>query len=175
MSLALRLSLFLCASVVALAAPARAQERSTSEELSTAALPKAGALSGAPALFPVEVVLDQLRSALGMSFVFDSRLLAGAQIRPVDASRSSEARLRDELRSIDLDLHKVAANTFAITHVAAAASHIPEPAPVLISQPAQLQLGDILVRPGQAPVVVTSANRELLVAGNAGQVLSPSR
>jgi outer membrane receptor protein involved in Fe transport len=115
----LRLSLFLGACAAALAPSARAQERPASEELSTAALPGPEALGGAPALFPVEVVLDQLRSALGMAFVFDSRLLAGAKIRPVDASRSPEGKLRDELRSINLDLHKVSAKTFAITHAAA--------------------------------------------------------
>ncbi|NWG92090.1 MAG: hypothetical protein HXY21_06225, partial [Parvularculaceae bacterium] len=118
MTLALRLSLMSCACVAALAPPARAQERPAGVELSTAMSPSPQAPSGAPALFPVEVVLDQLRRALGMSFVFDSRLLAGARIRQVDPSKSPEAKLRDELRSISLDLHKVAGNTFAITHAA---------------------------------------------------------
>jgi outer membrane receptor protein involved in Fe transport len=67
------------------------------------------------ALIPVELVLDALRQSKGYSFIFDSRLLFGKNISVVEPSKTSEAELSKILEGVQLRLHKVSANAFAIT------------------------------------------------------------
>ncbi|MCB2098795.1 MAG: TonB-dependent receptor [Parvularculaceae bacterium] len=66
--------------------------------------------------FPIEPILDSLSQSLGLSFVFDSRVIADKTIRPVGPDRNPEKALKRELQTVDLALHKVAEKTYAITH-----------------------------------------------------------
>jgi len=67
------------------------------------------------ALFPVETILNSLSDELGLSFIFDSRIISDKTIKPIDPDRDSEKELKRELGAIDLELHRVAKNTYAIT------------------------------------------------------------
>lgn len=64
---------------------------------------------------PLEKILESLRQSEGYAFVFDSRLVEGKMIPPVEAAPSAEALLDNQLAAVNLRLHKVAPKTFAIT------------------------------------------------------------
>ncbi len=157
----LRLWLLAAASALAMAGPARAQtEEELHDDLALSALPGPGGRGAGPALFPIEKVLDSLRSALGFSFIFDSRLIAGAKIGAVDLSKSPERALRNELKSLDLDLHQVAARTFAITHAAPAGESAEEIVAEVETVPEPL-IDTILVI-GSAPIAnATTGSKRL--------------
>lgn len=71
--------------------------------------------TGLATKFPIEIVLNAVSKRLGVSFVFDSRIIVDKTIRDIEQSGSSEKALRQELQSVDLTLHRIAARTYAIT------------------------------------------------------------
>ena len=64
---------------------------------------------------PVEEVLRALAARIGVSFVFDSRIMQGKRIVPIDTNDAPEAVLRESLKTANLDIHKISATTYAIT------------------------------------------------------------
>lgn len=69
-------------------------------------------------LIPVEQALENLRITRGWSFIFDSRLIAGKKIAAIKESNALERNLIAALAVVDLQLHQVARNTFAVTSAA---------------------------------------------------------
>lgn len=114
----LRLSVSIAA--VAVMSGARAQETLTPHAVADISV-SAAVRGDAAAIFPVEQVLEALRGAKGLSFIFDSRLISGKMIRGVTTSSKAESALAQELHSVDLQLHKVANKTYAITRSASPA------------------------------------------------------
>jgi iron complex outermembrane recepter protein len=94
------------------ATPARAQD---DEEAIVAADIRLTRGGDGITLFPIEIVLDAIRQSKGYSFIFDSRLLAGKKIPVVAPTASVESDLSEVLKAVQLRLHKVAPNSFAIT------------------------------------------------------------
>lgn len=107
-----------CSAFLALlaAAPAHAQDEAVPDVVAEIRLPHGGGDSAA--LIPVERVLDGLRLSRGFSFVFDSRLLSGKKIPVVEPSASAEEDLSEVLKAVQLRLHRVSPNSFAITDAA---------------------------------------------------------
>lgn len=97
---------------------AYAQEEENAEFVADIRLPRGGGYR--TGLFPIERVLETLRQSKGYSFIFDSRLLSGKKIPIVEPTANVESDLSDVLKSVQLRLHKVAPNAFAITGEAAA-------------------------------------------------------
>jgi len=64
---------------------------------------------------PLEDVLARFAENANISFIFDSRLIRGKKVLPIDDSRPPETALRKSLRTASLELHKVSATTYAIT------------------------------------------------------------
>jgi iron complex outermembrane receptor protein len=117
---------YLCfAGALALATAAHAQEdlvpREAGEEQVVAdiRLPRGG---DRVVLFPIERVLEALRLSKGYSFVFDTRLLSGKEIPNIEPGDAAEADLSSALGGVDLSLHKVSPNAYAITRAASAAA-----------------------------------------------------
>ncbi len=104
----------LSALVLLFAAPiAHAQEDESAEVVADIRLPQGGGDSAG--LIPIERALDALRRSKGFSFIFDSRLLSGKKVPVIEPSATVESDLSDVLKSVQLRLHKVAPNAFAIT------------------------------------------------------------
>ena len=64
---------------------------------------------------PVDRILTDLTNRNGFSFIFDSRILRGRRVPSLDRERPPDEALEASLQSADLTLHKIAADTFAIT------------------------------------------------------------
>lgn len=145
---------------LAAAAPAGAQESEETQITADLRVPRGG--SGGVALFPVESILESLRRSKGYSFIFDSRLLFGKKIPVVESSPTTEDDLSAVLKSVQLRLHKVSANAFAITSDAAAsADAVPHAAANRIEAPAAIDT--ILVVGSTASLPTTSGAKRLFV------------
>ena len=110
---------------------------------------------------PLEDVLKSLAQRTGFSFIFDSRLIRGKSIAPIDAWRPPERALRERLRGENLALHKVNAKTFAITSqpIATAAA-----APAAAVATPAIALADTIVVTGVASSALTNlGSRNLFV------------
>lgn len=114
-----RRGISLIAAVFAAGAAARAAEddAATPDQTAKIALHNASKPGGG-AIFPIQVVLDSLSDSLGLSFIFDSRILSDKAIKPVGPESDSEKALARALSAVDLELHRVADKTFAITEAA---------------------------------------------------------
>lgn len=115
-----------------------------------AALSVAGAAAAARDDAPAKSValgelLDSLSSGRGVSFVFDSRLVKGAEIAPLAAGDDLASTLGPRLQAIGLELHQTAGQTYVITKA--------EPAPA----PAATVGGARAVEPSLDLIIVTAA------------------
>ncbi|GJL94170.1 MAG: hypothetical protein DHS20C05_05750 [Hyphococcus sp.] len=95
--------------------------------------------------FPIENILDDLRQRFGFSFVFESRLLDGKTIVSVSNATRPERALRAELAEVDLVLHKIIANNYAITSAVPASSPIAPQHAVVTSQNSSAIFKDVIV------------------------------
>lgn len=125
-------------------APADALAQSTVQEETTADLRAPGAPSLSPAVFPVEQVLEALRSSFGYSFIFDSRLIKGKSIKGLNAGNPERA-LDTALSDINLSLRRIAPKTFAI---AARSEDEPDIAKIQTPQYAPVQPADAIIVTG---------------------------
>ncbi len=92
-----------------------------------------GSLRGSGFL-PLEDILRALTNSFGFSFVFDSRIVKGKYISPIDDLAQPAEGLEARLKAVDLSLQRINERTYAITAVAIAPSVAPQP--VLAAQPA---------------------------------------
>ncbi len=79
---------------------------------------------------PLEDVLNSLAHRLDVSFVFNSQLIEGVFIAPLDNEKAPDEALRDRLRTAELDLHEINDATFAITRRTTAQEEIVPQAPI---------------------------------------------
>ena len=112
---------------------------------------------------PLEDVLARFAKTANISFIFDSRLIRGKSVLPVDETRPTETALRASLLTANLELHKVSATTYAITAQAA------PPAPPVASIPnaaAATPVGivdTIVVTATAATAIADAGSRNLFV------------
>lgn len=117
------------AAVLASIAQADAQEELEFADVQNPLSPP-GSVRGSGYL-PLEDILRALTNSFGFSFVFDSRIIKGKYISPIDNLARPAEGLEARLRSVDLSLQRINARTYAITMTAAAPVVAPPPAPAL--------------------------------------------
>jgi iron complex outermembrane recepter protein len=66
---------------------------------------------------PLEAVLGDIHRQLGWSFIFDSRVVAGKKINPINNPTALPRTLVKELVEADLQLKKISEKTFVITAI----------------------------------------------------------
>ncbi len=65
--------------------------------------------------FPLETVLSEIHRLFGWSFIFDSRVVAGKKIIPINSPTALPRTLAEQLAEVDLQLKKISKKTFVIT------------------------------------------------------------
>ena len=91
---------------------AKASAESTTLTHETAQPPQ---LHQAALALPLEDILQALSKRIGVSFIFDSRIIRGKHALPLDEKLAPEEALRQRLTKENLFLHKVNSTTYAIT------------------------------------------------------------
>ncbi len=64
---------------------------------------------------PLDIILDDIRRRFGWSFIFDSRVLEGKSVKPIDDLDELKTTLTERLEETGLQLTKISSNTFVIT------------------------------------------------------------
>ncbi|MEK7266340.1 MAG: TonB-dependent receptor [Pseudomonadota bacterium] len=110
-----RLRLALAVGLAAFSASGAAHARGKSAETRIYKANSGQRAVGENASQPVEQAIDTLRAEHGWSFIFDSRLIADKNLSGKVKSILSERDLVEAFASAGLQLHQVAAKTYAIT------------------------------------------------------------
>ncbi len=108
------------------------------------------------ATLPVEQVLDDLRRTRGLAFIFDSRLIAGKEVRPMSSSGQPQRELEVRLSSINLRLHQIADKTYAITENSIAPARPEIIAPAAVEPPMPIDTILVMGSTSSAPAVTGS-------------------
>ena len=144
------------AAIVAAAGGGVAAAEGNAEEI--AGIAQSSPTTGMAVKFPIEIVLDALSKSLGVSFVFDSRIILDKTIRDVGRTGGSEKALRRELESVDLTLHRIAPNAYAIT-TDEPSVFVPAPPPDAPSEPETI---DTIVVMASSPMRFEAAGSKRL-------------
>ncbi|MEM8772593.1 MAG: TonB-dependent receptor [Pseudomonadota bacterium] len=115
------------------------------------------ALQQASFAIPLEDALVEFARRLGISLIFDNRLIDGKFISSTSSSSVSEHQLEKTLGDVDLQLNRINATTYAITKRANVqpmlASYVSTPAPA----PAPVALIDTIVVTASATAALSDA------------------
>ncbi|MEE2692573.1 MAG: TonB-dependent receptor plug domain-containing protein [Pseudomonadota bacterium] len=84
-------------------------------------------------VLPVEDILRSLTQTFGFSFVFDSRVVRGKFITPIDDLKRPATGLEARLKSVDLLLEPISERTYTIRLASAPEPALAAPAPIAIS------------------------------------------
>jgi len=66
---------------------------------------------------PLETVLSEIHRQFGWSFIFDSRVVAGKAIKPINSPTALPRTLAEKLAEADLRLKKISQKTYVITAI----------------------------------------------------------
>lgn len=159
-----RLTLLLAsASVIAALAPlcalAQGESQSDAADAAVAEFPFSAPRAGRRASYPVEQILRALEKSRGLSFIFDSRVLAGKFIRSLGPSAAPETALADALAETNLQLHEVAPKTFAITEQEKPKAPAPQ---IELAAPEELPVDTILVTGAYSTIGAPAGAKHIL-------------